>query len=232
MRSSHFPGVGWSDEQISDNLINKRLRNPLLAGQPFSIRLTILQAIFQVHVNDESYCTYDYSQLSGGGAGGGIGPEKQIKVVRVQHDFERITRFDHRQLFPNVFPVQFEYGELIDGVGAGRYVFGSDVPEPMTVGTGVELHGLVAGDRTAEFGVDLFGNDSQRVGMRLHVRFAERIVARTAMREDMRYVFDGKMDEVCFNIYFSRGLGSTRKTRSASGCFPLSVAIGLSLAFK
>lgn len=141
-------------------------------------------------MNDESYCTYDYSQLSCGGIGGVAGPEKQIKVVRVQHDFERITRFDHRQLFPNVFPVQFEYGEWVEEGNGGdvrrRYVFGSDVPEALTVGDGVELHGLVAGNRSAEFGVDLFGNDSQRVVMRLHIRFGERTVARNAMREDMR----------------------------------------------
>lgn len=38
IRSSHFPNIGWSDEQISDNLIGKVLKNPLRAGvYPFAI---------------------------------------------------------------------------------------------------------------------------------------------------------------------------------------------------
>lgn len=32
IRSSHFPNIGWSDEQISTNLIGKALKNPLKAG--------------------------------------------------------------------------------------------------------------------------------------------------------------------------------------------------------
>lgn len=48
VRSSHFPGVGWSNEQISDHLIGKTLKNPLRRGEPFAVRLTVLQAIFQV----------------------------------------------------------------------------------------------------------------------------------------------------------------------------------------
>lgn len=195
MRSSHFPGVGWSDEQISDNLINKSLKNPVLPCQPFSIRLTILQATFQVHVNDESYCTYDYSQM-GGGSASTVGAEKQIKVVRVSHDFDRITRFDHRQLFPNVFPIQIDYTEWIEDLDSDdeevkhHFVFLSDVPEAFTVGDSVELHGLVAGSQSAEFGVDLYGSDSVRVVMRLHVRFAKKTVARNAMHPDFRYNFE------------------------------------------
>lgn len=32
IRSSHFPNIGWSDEQISTNLIGKALKNPLKPG--------------------------------------------------------------------------------------------------------------------------------------------------------------------------------------------------------
>lgn len=32
IRSSHFPNLGWSDEQISDNLIGKVLKNPMRPG--------------------------------------------------------------------------------------------------------------------------------------------------------------------------------------------------------
>lgn len=117
IRSSHFSGVGWSSEQISDNLIGKALKNPLKPGKPFNIRLTILQAIFQVHINDELYCTYDHNR-----------PVREIKYVRVKHDFERIIQFDHRLLFPQLFPIQFDYGT------DAMYVFSSDVPEPLTIG--------------------------------------------------------------------------------------------------
>lgn len=118
IRSSHFAGVGWSDEQISDNLIGKALKNPVKAGKPFTVRLTILQAIFQVHINDELYCTYDHNR-----------PLHEIKFVRIKHDFERINQFDHRLLFPQIFPIQFDYE-----AAPSEYVFSSDVPAPLRIG--------------------------------------------------------------------------------------------------
>lgn len=85
-------------------------------GKSFTIRLTILQAIFQVHINGELYCTYDHSR-----------PLNEIQYVRVKHDFEKITQFDHRALFPQTFPVQIDYDEL-------PYMFSSDVSAPLVAG--------------------------------------------------------------------------------------------------
>ena len=38
IRSSHFPNIGWSDEQISDNLIGKALKNPIKPGKLFPLK--------------------------------------------------------------------------------------------------------------------------------------------------------------------------------------------------
>lgn len=86
------------------------------AGKPFTIRLTVLQAIFQVHINSELYCTYDHSR-----------PLNEIQYIRVKHDFEKITQFDHRALFPQTFPAQLDYDEH-------SYVFSSDVSAPLVAG--------------------------------------------------------------------------------------------------
>lgn len=70
------------------------------------------------------YCTYDHNR-----------PLDEIKFVRVKHDFEKITQFDHRLLFPQTFPMQFDYSEC-------NYVFSSDVPNPMDIGKNKFLHKL------------------------------------------------------------------------------------------
>lgn len=175
VRSSHFPGCGWSEEQISDHLIGRTLKQPLRGGQTFVVRLTVLQAIFQVHINDELYCTYDH-----------VRPDCGIRCVRVQHDFERIECLAHRQLFPVVWPVQNE-PEPGSCDSSGDYVFVAEVPQPIAVGTAVDLSGWIAGQRNAEFAVDILANDSQRVLFRLAVRFGERLLVRNAQRLDGRF---------------------------------------------
>lgn len=80
------------------------------------MRLTVLQAIFQVHINDELYCTYDHSR-----------PLHEIRFVRVKHDFERINQFDHRTLFPHTFPSQLDYPDE-------QYAFSTDVSAPLEIG--------------------------------------------------------------------------------------------------
>ena len=87
-----------------------------MTGKPFTIRLTVLQAIFQVHINGELYCTYDHSR-----------PLHEIQYIRIKHDFERITQFDHRALFPQTFPTQLDYPEA-------TYMFSSDVSAPLEIG--------------------------------------------------------------------------------------------------
>lgn len=185
VRSSHFPGVGWSSEQISDHLIGRALKNPLRGGQPFAVRLTVLQAIFQVHINDELYCTYDHEPPAGG-----------IRYVHVQHDFEQVTCFAHRQLFPDVYPLQpaapasEEAAVLVDSATTtadGRYVFAAEVPHAMAVGTAFTLSGWAAGERNARFAVDVLANGSERVRMRFEARFGEKLVARNAQRLDGRF---------------------------------------------
>ncbi|KAJ6650101.1 32 kDa beta-galactoside-binding lectin [Pseudolycoriella hygida] len=169
IRSSHFPNIGWSDEQISNNLIGKALKNPLKPGKPFNIRLTVLQVIFQIHINDELYCTYDHNR-----------PLEEVKFVRVKHDFEMITQFDHRLLFPQTFPVQFDYPEW-------NYVFTSDVPSPMAIGTTFIICGIASGSRDSEFAIDLLSNESMRVIMRINVKFGRKTVIRTAQRIDCKF---------------------------------------------
>lgn len=180
IRSSHFPGVGWSNEQISDQLIGKTLKNPLRRGETFAIRLTVLQAIFQVHINDELYCTYDTPPDN----------TAAIRSVQVRHDFERIACFAHRQLFPDVYPMVQELSATMEDNGTadgGGYVFAAEVPQAMRIGTAITMDGWCAGQSGGSFAVDMLGSGSALVLMRFHVRFADKLVARNAQRLDGRF---------------------------------------------
>lgn len=179
VRSSHFPGVGWSAEQISDHLIGKTLKNPLQRGQPFAIRLTVLQAIFQVHINDELYCTYDHDR-----------PTCGIRYVHVRHDYACINVFAHRQLFPDVYPTQLTAKDADAGcclAADGRQVFIAEVPHAMHVGTAFTLCGWIAGTSTARFSIDVMANNAKQVLMRFEPRFDQRLVARNAHRLDWQF---------------------------------------------
>lgn len=203
VRSSHFPGIGWSSEQISDHLIGKTLKNPLQRGQPFAVRLTVLQAIFQVHINDELYCTYDHDR-----------PTCGIRYVHVRHDYAAITAFAHRQLFPDVYPIPAEPNA---GVASGRQVFSAEVPQAMHVGTAFTLCGWIAGTATARFGIDVLGNNSAQVLMRFEVRFDQRLVARNAQRLDLQ--FHGGDEERVGVFPFKRGQGFRLTVHVTRECY-------------
>lgn len=137
-----------------------------------------------MHINDELYCTYDHER-----------PACGIRYVHVQHDFEQITCFAHRQLFPDVYPVQPHASPAADDAAtvatpAGRYVFAAEVPHALGCGTAFTLSGWAAGQPAARFAVDVLANNSERVLMRFEARFGEKLVARNAQRLDGRFHSD------------------------------------------
>lgn len=53
-------------------------------------------------------------------------------------------------------------------------------------GTSIVISGLVAGDKEAEFSIDLFSNDSMLVVARFNPQFGRKMVVRNTQRLDGR----------------------------------------------
>lgn len=80
-------------EEISKNWKNGTPKNPLVPGDIFHFRVAVLQKCFEIYVNDKLYGTFEHLDCP-----------KKINYALVTGDFEKITQFHHRMLFPLVFP--------------------------------------------------------------------------------------------------------------------------------
>lgn len=88
---------------------------PTLSGQTFTFRIAVLQKCFEIYVNDNIYGTFEFVKFP-----------KQIQYAMIYGDFEKITQFHHRMLFPLVFPKGL--------ICAEKIAFQSDVPRKYEAG--------------------------------------------------------------------------------------------------
>lgn len=84
-------------------------------GQTFTFRIAVLQKCFEIYVNDNIYGTFEFVKFP-----------KQIQYAMIYGDFETITQFHHRMLFPLVFPKSL--------ICAEKIAFQSDVPRKYEAG--------------------------------------------------------------------------------------------------
>lgn len=105
-------------------------------------------------------------------------------MIRVCHDFERVTQFMQRMLFPKQFPsVQSN-----PDVNLQSLSFCSDVPMPLAEGTSIELQGIAAGARDSRISFALMENQSDRIVVAYCPDFSRKVVVRNAQRDDNLYV--------------------------------------------
>lgn len=88
---------------------------PLLSGQTFTFRIAVLQKCFEIYINDNLYGAFEFVKFP-----------KPINFLMVYGDFEKITQFHQRMLFPLVFPRSL--------ICAEKIAFQSDVPKKYEVG--------------------------------------------------------------------------------------------------
>jgi len=168
IRSMFQPGEGWQQEEISKNWKCDGPKNPLQPGQSFTFRVAVLQRCFEIYVNDQLYGSFEFVKFP-----------KQINYVRTYGDFEKITQFHHRMLFPLVFPRTLMCPDKV--------AFQSDVPRRYETGTVVAMECIAKGPPTTEFSICFQCNDTGRTVLRFHVNFDRTTVSRSYQREDNRY---------------------------------------------
>lgn len=62
----------------------------------------------------------------------------------------------------------------------------SNIKYKKSLGCSIVLNGLVAGDKEAQFAIDMFQNNSMSIVMRFNPRFGSKLIVRNAHREDGR----------------------------------------------
>ncbi|XP_019893861.2 uncharacterized protein LOC101900768 [Musca domestica] len=184
IRSMFQPGEGWQQEEISKNWKCEGPKNPLVPGQTFTFRIAVLQKCFEIYVNDNIYGTFEFVKFP-----------KQIQYVMIYGDFEKITQFHHRMLFPLVFPKGLICTE--------KLAFQSDVPRKYEAGTVVAMECIAKGPPTTEFSICFQCNDTGRVILKFHVNFNTTTVVRSYQRDDCSYSTDDEETEGEFP--FQRG---------------------------
>ncbi|XP_068141707.1 32 kDa beta-galactoside-binding lectin [Drosophila tropicalis] len=178
IRSMFQPGEGWQQEEISKNWKCDGPKNPLQPGQNFTFRVAVLQRCFEIYVNDQLYGSFEFLKFP-----------KQINFVRVYGDFEKITQFHHRMLFPLVFP------RSLILAGSDRVAFQSDVPRRYDAGTVVVMECIAKGLPNSEFSICFQCNDSGRSVLKFHVNFERTTVTRSYQREDNSFSSDDEETE-------------------------------------
>ncbi|EDW13051.1 uncharacterized protein Dmoj_GI21857 [Drosophila mojavensis] len=176
IRSMFQPGEGWQQEEISKNWKCDGPKNPLVPGQCFTFRVAVLQRCFEIYVNDQLYGSFEFVKFP-----------KQINYVRAYGDFEKITQFHHRMLFPLVFPRSL--------MCVDRVAFQSDVPRRYETGTVVAMECIAKGPPTTEFSICFQCNDTGRMVLKFHVNFDRTTVSRSYQREDNSYAPDDEETE-------------------------------------
>ncbi|XP_036329622.1 uncharacterized protein LOC118741756 [Rhagoletis pomonella] len=165
IRSMFMPGEGWQQEEISKNWKSDGPKNPLVPGQTFTFRIAVLQKCFEIYINDNLYGAFEFLKFP-----------KPINFVMVYGDFEKITQFHQRMLFPLVFPRSLICPEKI--------AFQSDVPKKYEVGTVVAMECIAKGPPTTAFSICFQCNDTGRIVLKFHVNFDTTTVSRTYERSD------------------------------------------------
>ncbi|XP_055376393.1 32 kDa beta-galactoside-binding lectin [Condylostylus longicornis] len=184
IRSMYQPGNGWSQEEISKNMCHGTLKNPLIPGDTFNFRIAVLQKNFEIYVNEKLYGSFDHLQSP-----------KNIKYVVVQGDFEKVTKFHHRMLFPLIFPRSLSCCE--------KMCFESDVPKRYEMGTVVVLEGICQGPPSTDFSICFLCNDTGRIFLKFHVDFGTKCVIRNFQTSDCRFLCENEEREGEFP--FKRG---------------------------
>ncbi|KAL5281902.1 hypothetical protein ACFFRR_005295 [Megaselia abdita] len=186
IRSMYQPGEGWMKEEISKNWKNGTPKNPLVPGDIFHFRVAVLQKCFEIYVNDKLYGTFEHLECP-----------KKINYALVTGDFEKITQFHHRMLFPLVFP------RCLTSSCSEKLCFQSDVPQKYEAGTVVTLEGLSSGPPTSNFSICFQCNDTGRILLKFLVDFNRKSVIRSFQREDK--CFNSNDVETSGEFVFQRG---------------------------
>ncbi|KAM7352361.1 32 kDa beta-galactoside-binding lectin [Cochliomyia hominivorax] len=193
IRSMFQPGEGWQQEEISKNWKSEGPKNPLMPGQTFTFRIAVLQKCFEIYVNDNIYGTFEFIKFP-----------KQIQYAMIYGDFEKITQFHHRMLYPLVFPKGLVCPERIS--------FHSDVPRKYEAGTVVVMECIAKGPSNTEFSICFQCNDTGRIVLKFLVNFEKTAVIRTYQREDNTFSPDdeekdgefpfqrGKLFKIAFGV--------------------------------
>uniref|UniRef100_A0A1A9WDL6 Galectin n=1 Tax=Glossina brevipalpis TaxID=37001 RepID=A0A1A9WDL6_9MUSC len=159
-------------------------KNPLLPGQNFIFRIALLQKCFEIYVNDHIYGTFEFQQ-----------PPKQIQYVTLQGDFEKVTQFHQRMLFPIAFPKTL--------LSCEKIAFQSDVAKKYETGTVVALECIAKGPPLTEFSICFQCNDTGRIILKFLVNFDKCCVTRSCQKEDNSFSPDD--EETDGEFPFQRG---------------------------
>lgn len=116
------PQEGWLREEISKNWQCGTPKNPLIPGENFHFRVAVLQKCFEIYVNDKLYGTFEHLDC-----------HKTINFALITGDFEKITQFHHRMLFPLIFP------RCLNSANTDKLCFQSDVPQKYETGPNIEI---------------------------------------------------------------------------------------------
>lgn len=121
-------------------------KNPLTAGEDFTIAIFVGQDRFHIALNGKDYCEYLFRM-----------PLNRIKVLQVLQDVEFIRRADHITAYPAPYPSPF--------MRDTNFSFSNDVPALLTKGQVVVLHAKTLGSATGNFSIHFLNGQAPKTAV-------------------------------------------------------------------
>lgn len=139
-----------------------KVSNPIKRGEDFTIHILVGDDRFHISINDEAFCTYNFKI-----------PVKEVKGISVSGNVERVTKVDHRLVFPLIYP-------LVNN-DTTDVTFSGIIPKKITPGHVTVISGVANGNPQGEFVIFFLENDSNRQLIHFNPRFDQRDVVINTM---------------------------------------------------
>jgi hypothetical protein len=151
-------------EEISENLSQEFLANPIISGDFFKIYILMGDDRFHIAFNDVDYCHYKYkSDIS------------DIHTISLMGDIQIVSQIDHRRIYPILLPMlQFEDPKV---------VFSGDVPRYFTPGHAVVITAIPSGNKNGMFTIKFFEGPTKKQAFHFNARFQQKMIVVNSMND-------------------------------------------------
>lgn len=126
------------------------VRNPLTAGEDFTVVILVNHDRFHIALNGKDYCDFLFRM-----------PLNRVKVLQVLQDVEYIRRADHVTAYPSPYPGQY--------MREGPFSFSNDTPAPLTKGQVIVLHAVALGNAKGNFAVHFLNSQAPKTAIVFNV---------------------------------------------------------------
>lgn len=150
VRNSHVKGVGWGDEERSENIFPfNTSQNPLIKGGNFKISIFVDSEAFFVSIDEKPYCTFAHRHEI-----------TNIQKIKIAGDVDEVFQVNQQSAQPDPWPI------------VNTNVFETHAPSQFNPGNVIVITGVPRGNPQGNFYVKFYdGVNKQKTHLTLMAFF-------------------------------------------------------------